>query len=333
MIKQALFAAMVALWASPSRADEISLLFATTNPPEASSNVGVMHPWAEHLNAQGKGVVQLVVRDGPTVANQSNFYSRALDDVVQVTWGLTSQVAGKFPRSLVTALPYVATTSVDASVAFWRLYKTGLLDREYDEIEPLFFCAYTQFLIHTVKPLPSLDNLKGGKFGVNTEIGGEIIARLGGAPSFLVVPDYYVSLTRGLVGGILASQATLDAFKLDSVTPYHTGGELGSALSVVFMTKKRWLALPANAQKIIAENSGEKESRACGTYVDADEAADRERAAKDPHQVTVKLTPAQESHWRQLVAPVVADWAGKTPDGPAVLAKYRQLTKDVAAGR
>jgi TRAP-type transport system periplasmic protein len=81
-------AAIGMLAATPAVAQETTLVFATTNAPNAHLNARVMHPWAERINQQGKGVVRIDVRDGPTMANHLNYYQRVMDDVVQIAWGL-----------------------------------------------------------------------------------------------------------------------------------------------------------------------------------------------------------------------------------------------------
>src|SRR5262245_54239475 len=100
----AFFAVAIGLSAASASAQETNLVFATTNAPTAHLNARVLHPWAQRINEQGKGVVRLDVRDGPTIANHLNYYQRVMDDVVQVAWGLPVYVAGKFVLSNVTTL-------------------------------------------------------------------------------------------------------------------------------------------------------------------------------------------------------------------------------------
>ena len=67
-----------------------------------------MRPWAERINEQGKGVVKIDIRDGLALANLTNAYERVVNDVVQIAWTLPGYVAGKFPRTQVTSLPFVS---------------------------------------------------------------------------------------------------------------------------------------------------------------------------------------------------------------------------------
>src|ERR1700722_16036801 len=99
------FAVLALVAAGSVRADETTLLFATNGPPDTHVSVRVFHPWADHVNEVGKGVLHLDVRDGMTIVNPTNFYNRVLDDVVQIAWGGTANLSGAFKLTEVTALP------------------------------------------------------------------------------------------------------------------------------------------------------------------------------------------------------------------------------------
>src|SRR5215469_13358727 len=137
---------------SPTRADEVNLLFGTTLPAAVHLNMRVLHPWADRINEQGKGIIHIDVRDGEAIANLSNFYSRVQDDVIQISWGLQAAIGGKFPRSLVGGLPFEVDKAENGSVALWRVYKSGLLDAEYDTVQPLYLITFPPAGIHFAKP-------------------------------------------------------------------------------------------------------------------------------------------------------------------------------------
>jgi TRAP-type C4-dicarboxylate transport system substrate-binding protein len=250
-----------------AQAQETTLIFATTNAPTTGANTQVLHPWAARLNEQGAGVLKIDVRDGLSLANHTNFYDRALNDVVQLTWGIQSQVAGKFVRSHVVTLPSDAGTEA-GSVAYWRLYKTGLLDAEYDEIVPLMLISLTQATLHTKRPIQSLDNLQGLKIAINSKLVGEAVTRLGGSPITIALTDFYEALNRGAIDGTAIGWTAVETYKISEVTTFHIDSPMSGTSGVVFMAKKRYAALPEAARKVIDANAGEKESRIFGAYWD-----------------------------------------------------------------
>src|ERR1700760_3650656 len=152
--KAGILAACLLVWtgAAAAGADETTLIFATDGPTGTHVAVRVFHPWADHINDIGKGVLHLDVRDGMSIVNPNNFYSRVLDDVVQISWGGFANVAGTFKLAEFAALPFQAQKSVDASAAFWRVYKSGLLDDEFKDVVPLMTTVYPQAALHLAKP-------------------------------------------------------------------------------------------------------------------------------------------------------------------------------------
>ncbi len=317
----------------PVQAQEMVLTFATTNAPQAHLNARVHHPWAARINEQGKGIVRVDVRDGPTIANHLNFYQRVLDDVVQIAWGLPLYVSGKFVKSNVTSLPFVVEKAEEASVAYWRLYKSGSLDSEFDQIVPLHLVVFPQSGIHLAKPPRSLDNLSGLKIGTGSKIISDLISRMGGAAISIPLTDYYEGLQRGTIDGTNSQWTQFQPFKLGEVTFHHIDTNLGGAAGMTFMSKRKWDSLPPAVRKILEDNSGEAQSRLFGKFWDDvnEEGRQAIRAQPDKHKI-INLTPAQEAAWREKVSPVIDDWAKSTPDGAKLLEQFNAEIKKVKAG-
>jgi TRAP-type C4-dicarboxylate transport system substrate-binding protein len=158
-------AGILAAWligagAGLARADETMLIFATDGPTGTHVAVRVFHPWAEHINEVGKGVLHLDVRDGMSIVNPRNFYDRVQNDVAQIAWGSLGNLTGTFPHAEFSMLPFQAEKSVDASVAFWRLFKNGQLDPDFKDVVPLMMTVYPQADVHLAKPPKSIDTLQ-----------------------------------------------------------------------------------------------------------------------------------------------------------------------------
>ncbi len=324
-------AMLVASW-SAARAQETTLLFSTANPPNAHLTVQIMHPWAERINAAGKGIIHIEVRDGYTLTGPGNYLTRVLDDVAQISWGNLSLVGGRFQRTGVVALPFEAERAEDSSTALWRLYKSGILNADYPDIVPLYLVTFPQAGIHLTKPVASFDTLNGLKIIAGSRIGSEIVEKLGGSPLSLVPPEIYPTLQRGGADGVNIQWTAFQPFKLAEVTHFHIEAQLGSAAAAIFMAKKRYEALPAAARKILDENSGEAESRAFGAFWDKVDKEGRDDVSKRPDHKIVELSAAQKVAWQNKIAPLVDDWAKNTPDGAKVLAAYRQELAAVKAG-
>ena len=317
-----------------ARADEIKLIMTTISSPASQVGQENYHGWAARVNEAGKGVVSIDVRDGFALANSTNFYDRLLADVMQITFGSLNYIAGKFQLSQVMALPFVMDSAEQESVVFWRLYKSGLLDSEFDQIVPLYFYAFPQVALHLTKVPPApLDNLSGLRIIVAGQIPVAMIQKLGGTPISIGLSDTYQALQRSTADGVSFPMAPLPDFKLDEVTRYHLLSSFGGGPGGVWMAKAKYESLPPVARKILDDNSGEAQSRRVGAVLDRFEATVRARLEGSKDHTVVTLTPQQRAKWTAQVAPLVDAWAGIDSQHGEVLAKVRELAAAVKAGR
>ncbi|MGH6980130.1 MAG: hypothetical protein ACREFC_02890, partial [Stellaceae bacterium] len=143
----------------------------------------------------------------------------------------------------------------------------------------------------------------------------------------------YVALQRGMADGVLFPWTAMEVFKIPEVAPYHLDMTLGGTPGVVFMAKKKYLALPAAPRKILDEASGEQASRTIGQTFDQQASEIRGKLKADPRQTIVDFTPAQNAAWRKRTEAAIGDWTRETPNGPALLAKYRALLAKLEPAR
>ncbi|HWE74013.1 MAG TPA: TRAP transporter substrate-binding protein [Stellaceae bacterium] len=326
-------AALCALAGSkPASADELKLLFADVVPPGSVIDAKVVQPWAQKVNAEGKGVLAIDVRPGPSMATFENVYDRVLSDVVQIGWAIQAAVGGKFPRSNVAALPLITDDSVAASVAFWRAYQQGLMDAEYDQAVPLMLVALPAAPFHFNKPLKSLDTMAGQKLIVPNKVAGDALQALGGSPLSVPLTDMYPAIQRGTADGTMIAWVAFNPWKLFEVTSYHIDEGVGGAAGMIFMSRAKYNALPPAAKKIIDENSGEALSRNFGKVMADEDKAQRELVKQMPKQTFVKPDAAQLVSWKTRIEPAIAAWTKTASNNDAVLATFKTEVANAQAG-
>lgn len=160
---------------------------------------------------------------------------------------------------------------------------------------------------------------------VSDKVAGEVVTALGGTPLAFNAQDVYPSLQRGGVDALMFPWPALQPFKLAEVTFYHINTALGGAPGMVFMSKEKYLALPPEARKVLEETSRETASRTMGLSLDEQAQDVPNKVKADPKQTVIELTPAQTAEWQQKTQSVIDTWQRETPNGAAVLAKYREL--------
>jgi TRAP-type C4-dicarboxylate transport system substrate-binding protein len=289
--------------------------------------------WAKRVSdaSQGTGIVE--IREGGTLANFQNVYERVLDDVVQIGFGQQALIAGKFPLTEVVVLPFIVRDNTIGSVALWRLYKTGLLDKEYDQVVPLWLNLLGPSYLHFNKTPPALNDLSGLKIRVTGKVNSEMVKRLGGAPVSLPAENMYDGLQRGAIDGLITSWSAFAPYHLAEVSSYHILAPLGVAPAMFFMAKKKYESLPPQLRAALDANGGEAQSRFAGEAWRQDGISmQASLATSGKHKVT-ELSPEQTAAWEARTEPLIKEWAASVPGGEKALATYRQLYADVEAGR
>jgi TRAP-type C4-dicarboxylate transport system substrate-binding protein len=305
-------------------AEEEVLVLATQVPATSPQNTEVTHPWVKRVNEQGKGVIRIEVRDGPTIANATNAFTRVMDNVIQISPISLGYVSGRFPLGDVVNLPLISDKGKPASIAFWRLYKSGLLDDEFKDVVPLQVVAYPQAGLHMRGPVASLNDLRGLKIQAGGKVLSDTISRLGATPISLSVVELYEALQRGTVDGTAIHYMTFPTFKFDEVTSYHIDFPLSSWPIIMAMSRKRYDALSPEARKILEDNGGERQSALWGDFYDRLDQTSRAavEAKKGRHTIIVP-TQAEADAWRAKISPVLDDWAKAVKGGEDVLRTYR----------
>jgi TRAP-type C4-dicarboxylate transport system substrate-binding protein len=336
MMKPGIFAlaltALIGMAASDVASAQVRLIFPSQSL--ATSTFGrFFNAWAQRVTdaSQGTGVVD--VREGGTLANFGNVYDRVLDDVVQIGFGQQALIAGKFPLTEVVVLPFIVKDNTAGSVALWRLYKSGLLDQEYNQIVPIWMNLLGPSYLHFNKAPASLNDLSGLKIRVTGKVNSQMVQRLGGAPVSLPAENMYDGLQRGAIDGLITSWSAFAPYHLAEVSSYHVLAPLGVAPAMFFMAKKKYESLPPALRAALDANGGEVQSRTAGEAWRQDGLVTQVAlAASGKHKIT-ELSPELTASWEARTEPLIKKWAASVSGGEKVLATYRQLYADVAAGR
>ena len=322
--KAVVIAAAAATMSGQCAAQETRLLM-TSLSPAGSTNSVFFNQWAQKLADQSGGAVKIDVRDGTTLANFGNVYERVQDDVVQIGWAIHQVVAGKFPLSEVAGLPFVEGGFSRASLALYRLDKTGLLNNEYKDVVPLVFSVFGPSQLHFARQPRSIDDLNGLKIGVAGRAPSQLVAALGGTPISMQPGEFYEALQRRTVDGVITSWSAFAPYKLQEVTTYHVETLLGQGTSMFFMAKKKYDALPDAARKVLATNADEATTLAFSKHFDNQWLDSKKPVAESDKHTIVQLSPELTAKWRSSFEPVLQEWTRSRANGAETMTKYREL--------
>lgn len=321
--------AAAALLATGAQAQE-TLLFATTNPEQHPINQNVMNVWADRINEAAGGAVEVELRHGPMIANHTNFVDRVMDDVVQISWGMTVFNPGKFPNTLVSTLPFTVDSAEQGSAAMCATYEAGGFEMDFEGLKPLLWIEFPQASAHlNGAELNSLRDLAEKKIITSSPAAASIVEANGGSPLSFQITEQYEALQRGAADGTIMNFTAFPAFRLDEVTTNHYVIPLGGAVGVVFMQQATFDALSPEAQEAIEANSGCAASRDFGAWVDQWEAeAKGYVGSKEGHTIVEASAEDIEMLRGMIAGPAEAGLAERIPGGMDVVNLFKEKLEE-----
>ena len=321
---KALMLAGTALLA-PAAASAETLVFGTGNVVIHPINQRIMTPWAEGVNASAGGAVEIAVRHGQMLVSANNYVDRVQDDVVQIAFGMLVFNPGRFPRSLVSTIPFIEGSAESLALAFCSMYEAGAFDEELADFQPLFFVPFPQSSAHlNGASLTSLSDLEGRKIMVGSPITSGIVSAFGGTPLSIILPEQYQALQRGTADGNFMTFTAFPAFNLHEVTTDHLRLPLGGAMGMVFMDRARYDALSPEARAALDARSGCDVTREVGAEVDRWEAESVEYVrAQEGHTISDLDHDSFVAIRDRLAPEIFGSFAQRAPNGEALLAQWQ----------
>ena len=317
---------------APMAASAENLMLATGNIPVHPLNLRVILPWAEQVNAQGQGAINLVVRHGQMLVNNENFVDRVVDDVVQISWGMLAFQPGRFPRTLVTSVPFIEGSAEAAGIAYCRLYEEGLFDAEFADFVPLFFVPFPQSSVHVNGgTLNAMADLAGRKMMGGSPTVAAVLTGVGATPLSIPLYDHYQALQLGTADGNVIPFTAMPAFNLNEVTTAHLDAPMGGAMGMLFMSRARWDALTPEARAVLEANSGCDVTRRMGAITDAWNDEGRQMVIAAGHSVTT-ISDAELTALQGTVAErVFESYRGRYDGAATVLERWQAAMADARA--
>ncbi|MAM59892.1 TRAP transporter substrate-binding protein [Maritimibacter sp. UBA3975] len=318
---------------TPLAASAETLIFGTGNVPMNPINQRIMEPWAEAVNADAGDALEISVRHGPALVSPQNYVDRVTDDVVQMAWGMLAFDPGRFPRALVSTMPFIEGSAEAGAMAFCKLYEEGAFGDDLADYKPLFFVPFPQTRMHLKDAeLTSFSDLEGKKIAVGSPVAAAIVSANGGTPLSTILPDMYQALQRGTADGIFMNYTAFPGFKLNEVTTDHLDAALGGATGMVFMLQSRYDALSDEAKAVLDAHSGCDVSREMGAKVDQWEADSKGFVMSQDGHTFNEVDPEEAQAMKEkLFDGVVAGYAERVPGGAELAQKWEAAMAEAQA--
>jgi TRAP-type C4-dicarboxylate transport system substrate-binding protein len=259
-------AAALSAWPMAGTAQEITLRIHHFLPAPAPVPKNFITPWAEKVTKEAGGKLKVEVYPSMQLGGRPPaLIDQARDGVVDIIWTLTGYTPGRFPRTEVFELPFIAASAEATSQAAWEFYEK-YLKKEFESVHVIAVHVHGPGLLHVKgNGVQKLEDLKGLKLRGPTRQATALLAALGATPVGMPVPAMPEALSKGVIDGTVIPWEVTTPLKVAQLVQSHTNftGSRGlyTSFFVFAMNKAKYDALPADIKKVIDANSGMSASK------------------------------------------------------------------------
>jgi TRAP-type C4-dicarboxylate transport system substrate-binding protein len=278
-------------------------------PTRHTNHAVVMQPWADEVAKRSNGSLTIKVYPslqlGGTAPGMYNQVLSGVADIAFVTPGYTPTV---FPRIGIAELPYLSKDAEHATRIMHALYDKYIAD-DFKNVKMIAYWAVDSHAIQSVKPITSLEDLKGKKIRSPSSVQSDVVKALGAVPVNMPITNVYTSLERGVIDAFFAGPSASFSFKLNEVVKaITTGGPGGNLPLIIVMNKKSYEALSPEHKKIIDETSGFALGLRGAKAYDAQGAKNLELARKRPDVQLLQFSEAEQAKVHKAAEPMIEAW-------------------------
>ncbi len=301
MVLQLLFSAGL----SAAETKPIELSFSNFFPAPHNNSV-LAEEWSKAIAEKSGGKVKITMFHGGTLTPAPQCYdgvTKGLSDIGMSALGYTR---GRFPLTEVIDLPLGYKSGAEAT-KLANAYLQKFQPKEFADSQIMFLHAHGPGLLHTKKPVATLEDFKGMKIGC-TGLATKIVEKLGGTPVAGPMPERYDSLQKGVIEGGLFPVESLKGWKLAEVVQSTTLNNSTAYTTAFFvaMNKEKWASLPADVQKVFTEVNAQFANKFGAGWDQIDKEGYDFAASKGLK--TIALSKEESARWALAVRPILDEY-------------------------
>lgn len=291
--------ALAAAAAAPplrARTPDVTLRLHHYVPAASFPHTRFLAPWAETIERESDGRIRVQIAPamqlGGTVAQ---LYDQVRDGVVDLVWTMPGATPGRFPRTEIFELPFVATDAASTNLALQDYFAAHLRD-EFREVHVLLLHTNDGLVVHANRPIRRLEDYAGLRVRAPNRAGTLYLRAVGASPVGAPIGEVPQMLSKGIIDGTLISHEIALPLRVHELVNHHSdlAGDrrVQSPLFMLAMNRRRYESLPGELRQVIDRHSGVAIARQTGETFIAVERIGMEAARQRGN--TFVTMPAQE---------------------------------------
>src|SRR3954464_9984846 len=182
-----------------AQAPQVTLKMHHFLPPVSNGHAKFLAPWARKVEADSQGRIKIDIFPAMQLGGTPpQLFDQARDGVADIVWSLPTYQAGRFTKSEVFEIPFMAKSSEAGSPALWEYIQKNALD-EFKGTRLLAAHLHDGSLFHfTNKDVKTMDDIKGLKVRAPSRIGTKFLTAIGATPVQMPLPQIPEALSKSV---------------------------------------------------------------------------------------------------------------------------------------
>lgn len=293
----------------------------TPYPDTRFHTINVMK-FAEDVKAATNGALQIEVHSGGSLFKHPEIKNAVRSGQAQIGEFLLSNIANENPVYGVDSVPFLAS-DYDAAYKLWQASKPVIAAAlEKEGLVPLYAVAWPPQGLYSVKPLNSVDDLKGSKFRAYNPATSKIASLLSAVPTQIEEPDLPQAFATGRVDAMITSASTGVGVKAWDFVKNFYDVQAWLPKNVIVVNKRAFQKLSPEVREAVLKAAAEAETR--GWQMSRTERDEKNKALAD-NGVSVQPPSAQlEAGLARIGGQMVTEWmVSAGDDGKKIIDAYR----------
>lgn len=316
--------------------DVVTLKLAHFWPSTSHFNQAIVVPWCDKISKESGGKLKCQIFASMQLGGTPpQLFDQARDGVADLVWTLPSYQAGRFTKTEVFELPFIAKRQESASQAMWDYTQKNALD-EFKGVKLLATHVHDGAHLHFgSKSIKTLEDMKGLKIRATSRLNAKTLAALGATPVQMPVPAVPEAIAKNVVDGTSLPWEISTAYKIQEICKTTTEtapnqAKHGNAIFTLVMNQAKYNGLPPDLKKVIDQNSGRETSKWAANVWNSGMAPAR-KIAVDRHNTINVLSDTEYKRWVKATESVDDEWikevSAKGANGKALLEDVKALLK------
>lgn len=340
LFTRTLLAGAALLAAAGAHAQQVVLKVHHFLASTSAAQVNLIQPWCAKINKESNDRLKCQIYLSMQLGGKpADLMDHARDGVADLVWTVPTYAAGRFIKSEVFELPFMAATARSGSQALWTYVNKNALD-EFKGTKLIFMHVHDGTLFHFKDKTPTkMEDLKGLKIRGATRINSQFITALGATPVQMPLPAVPEALSKGVIDGASVPWEGVPSIKLQDIARYALDTppglpRMGNTIFAFAMNQAKYDSLPPELKKVIDDNAGLATSAWAGQTGFDDIVAAHQKLAREAGEKIHFISEAEYERWVKATAGVDDEWikavGAKGADGKKLLEEARALIKQYA---